>query len=277
MFFRTHPSFAQLAISLLPCLVALAACRPASSQSNATPETYQEVIQKMEERNAKSQEALRLTRSRRRYFAANPRLRHQAYLVVEARFEAPEEESFRVIERSGSASIDQRVFLPLLEAERANARSPAREAVEICRRNYSFTFESFDHTAQVYVFGAAPRTNNKYLFRGRIWVDAEDFAIKRVEGEPAQRPSFWVLKTHFVHEYGKFGDFWFPVRHRTEVELRLLGHSTLSIDYFDYQWQLPAEQARGASCRRPLTSLMVSANSVTKAGGQRDRSFSIAC
>jgi hypothetical protein len=109
--------------------------------------------------------------------------------------------------------------------------------VDICRRNYQFKFLGLDETVRAYVFEVEPRTGNKYLFRGKIWVNAGKYAIQRTEGEPARSPSFWVLRTHFVHEYADFGGFWFPVRHRTDVDLRLFGKSTLEIDYYDYQWQ----------------------------------------
>jgi hypothetical protein len=43
-----------------------------------------------------------------------------------------------------------------------------------------------------------------------------------------------VKRSHFVHEYGKIGNFWLPVSTRSESELRLFGRSQLAIDYFDY-------------------------------------------
>jgi hypothetical protein len=49
------------------------------------------------------------------------------------------------------------------------------------------------------------------------------------------RPSFWVKKTEFEHEYGRIGGYWLPVRHRTRVELKIFGHSTLEIDYGGYR------------------------------------------
>lgn len=91
------------------------------------------------------------------------------------------------------------------------------------------------------MFEAQPRTRSKYLFRGRLWVNPRSFAVQRIEGEPAQSPSFWVKRTHFVHEYSQFGDFWFPVRHSSEADLRLFGRSSLVIEYSDYVWQ-PAER-----------------------------------
>jgi hypothetical protein len=120
-------------------------------------------------------------------------------VAVEARFEAPVGKQFRVAERGGSRAVERRVFVPVLETERVNSRSPAREAVEISRRNYDFTCRHYDATARAYIFQAEPRPANKYLFRGKVWVNAEDFGIQRIEGEPAQRPSFWVRHTSFVH------------------------------------------------------------------------------
>jgi hypothetical protein len=202
---------------------------------------------RMEKANAERQAALQAYWSRRHYVAKNGLLRREARIVVETHFAAPDEKDFRVVERSGSRTVENRVFTPLMENERANARAPAREGVEICRRNYLFSFAEYDSKAQAYVFNVEPRTPNKFLFRGKIWVTAGDYAIQRLEGEPAQRPSFWVRNTHFVHEYAKFGDFWFPVSNRTEVQLRLFGRSTLEIDYMNYEWQPRPDSTRAAS------------------------------
>ncbi len=39
------------------------------------------------------------------------------------------------------------------------------------------------------------------LFEGRIYVDKEDFAIARMEGSPAKKPSFWTTDIDFVPEF----------------------------------------------------------------------------
>ncbi len=217
----------------LPATLLVLLSSAALAQVPLPPE---EVIARLEERNAQRQQALQSYVSQRRYDAANPRLHRAGYAVVELQFQSPDTKTWRVLEKGGSGSIQSRVFVPLLNAEVESATPSGRAATEVSRQNFSFTFVNFDDAARAYVFDAEPRTNNKYLFRGRIWIDADDFAICRVEGEPAQRPSFWVKKTHFVREYAKFGVFWFPVRHRTQVELRLLGSSTMDIDYLHYRW-----------------------------------------
>jgi hypothetical protein len=80
-----------------------------------------------------------------------------------------------------------------------------------------------------------PKTRNKFLYRGKIWVDAKDFAVVRIEGEPGKSPSFWIKKTEIAHRYVKVNDFWLPAENRTESVIRLGGRAILSIEYKDYR------------------------------------------
>ena len=64
--------------------------------------------------------------------------------------------------------------------------------------------------------------------------DSDDFAITRVEGEPAKNPSFWVRNVHVVQRYGRVDRFWLPVMNESKAEARLFGSTDVSIEYFDY-------------------------------------------
>jgi hypothetical protein len=80
-----------------------------------------------------------------------------------------------------------------------------------------------------------PKRQDKSLFRGRIWVDAEDYALARVEGEPAKNPSFWTRNVYFVQQYQKKGPFWFPVMTTSVTDARMFGATDVNIRYFDYK------------------------------------------
>ena len=229
-------------ILFLAVLLVVVSATMAHSQQPPEPE---EVLARMEQRSASRQAALSSAQQLRRYHAASPRLHREGSLLVVYSYTAPEDKRFTVLERSGSQSVYKRVFQPMMEAEQASGVASIREASEISRRNYNFEFLGFEAESHAYIFRAEPRTGNRYLFRGKVWIDADDYAVRRVEGEPAQKPSFWVRRTHFVHEYAKFGEFWFPVRNRTEVDLRLLGHSTFSIDYSEHAWQVSTNAVSG--------------------------------
>ena len=85
-----------------------------------------------------------------------------------------------------------------------------------------------------FVLAIEPKSQNKYLTRGRIWVDADEYAIIRVEGQPAKNPSFWVKSVHFVHDYNKSGPFWFPVSDQSVTDVRIFGATEMTIEYLDY-------------------------------------------
>ncbi len=85
-----------------------------------------------------------------------------------------------------------------------------------------------------YVIAIAPKTPNKYLMQARIWIDADEYAIVRIEGKPAKNPSFWTKSVHFVHKYEKRGSFWFPVSDRSVTDVRIFGSTEVTIEYFDY-------------------------------------------
>jgi hypothetical protein len=87
----------------------------------------------------------------------------------------------------------------------------------------------------MYVLTVEPRTKDKFLDRGRIWVNAEDFAVVRLEAEPSKNPSFWTKNIAVEHVYAKVNDFWLPARNHSVTAIRLGGHADLAIDYRDYQ------------------------------------------
>jgi hypothetical protein len=82
-----------------------------------------------------------------------------------------------------------------------------------------------------------PRVDSKFLYRGSVLVDAEDYAVVQIEAEPAQNPSFWISKTHIHHTYAKAGDFWLPEHNRSESTMRFGGSAVLTIDYGQYTVQ----------------------------------------
>lgn len=80
-----------------------------------------------------------------------------------------------------------------------------------------------------------PRTKDKFLYRGRIWVDAKDFAVVRPEAEPAKNPSFWTKTAEIAQMYMKVSDFWLPACNHSVTAIRVGGHAELTIDYKDYE------------------------------------------
>jgi len=201
----------------------------------------EQILTRMERRYEQQLRAVASYQARRRYSVEHSLLKKPSYLVVDEKYRAPEEKRFQTIERGGPSEVQERVFARLLAVEQETARESVRRQVDLSRRNYQFTFQRFDPVAGAYVFAVEPRGSNPYLLRGKIWINEQDFAVQRIEGEPVQRHSVLVRQTRFIHEFARFGEFWFPVRHHSETDLRLFGRAVLEISYFDYHWQIQKE------------------------------------
>ena len=228
------------AFRLLPTLALLAAGIPAFAQQTtvSAPLSADEVMQRVVQMNEQRANALETYTSIRSYHLECHCLSHKtADMVVRAQYDAPNKKVFTIVSESGSGTVRSRVFKKLLEAEQESMREENQERTAITPQNYTFQLTDYQKIegSEFYVLEASPLTKNKFLFRGRLWVDAKAFAIARVEGEPAVNPSWWTVKTDFKRNYQEIGSFWLPESNESETKVRIFGTAVLTIKYGEYQ------------------------------------------
>jgi membrane peptidoglycan carboxypeptidase len=158
-------------------------------------------------------------------------------MTVEATYDSPSTKEFKVVSQSGSKLILDRVLKKLLESEKEAAQPAISARTQLNRDNYDFEMVGYEasETGGQYVLRVSPKSRSKYVYRGKVWVDGTDFAVTRIEGEPAQNPSFWTKKSEIHHEYKKVQAFWLPARNESVSYIRLGGRATLTIEYKDYR------------------------------------------
>ena len=191
-----------------------------------------QVSLRMTEAMSREREALRNYTVLRHYVLNTSNGNHSAEMLVRVEYANPGGKTFDVVWERGSSGIHKRVFRKLLEAEREAARTDAR----ISPANYDFHLEGSDvlNGRHCYVLRLEPKGQHKYLIRGRIWVDADDFAIVHFDGEPADS-HFWIKSSHVVQRYQKVGRFWLPAINESETEVRIFGRAHLTIESLEYQ------------------------------------------
>lgn len=210
---------------------------PAMAQPPAL--TADEVVSHMEEKNRERDAALRKFEGTRVYhvkyrgFFGN----REAGMTVGVSYTSPNDKEFTIVSQQGSKFVIDHVLKGLLDGEKEAATGENHQRTALDASNYDFTLSSVESSPEgpQYVLNVAPKIDNKFLYRGKIWVDAKDFAVTRIEAEPAKTPSFWIKKTEIKHKYEKVGDFWLPAENKTESWIRLGGHASLSIEYEDYK------------------------------------------
>src|SRR5580658_5195094 len=222
----------MFAIALISILIAT----PEETGPASSPRTTDEVVAAMVSRDAERIAALHGYTAMRRYELENRSRHKRAEMLVKVTSHEDGSRTFETVSASGWGVVLKHVFPRLLEAEVESSRPEARDRSRVTPENYSFemigTEEVRDRPA--YVMAIEPRTKNRFLMRGKIWVDAEDYAIVRIEGQPAKNPSFWIRSVHFTHEYRKNGVFWFPMLDDSVNVVRIVGTTEMRIEYFDY-------------------------------------------
>ena len=158
-----------------------------------------------------------------------------ARMDAEVSYDAVLGKSFRIVAQSGSRLLCDKVLKRALESEMEASRD--RGLTALSEANYRFQLAGSESIAgrPAYVLDAQPLTENKFLFRGKIWVDAVDFAVVKMETEPARNPSFWISRTLIHCSSVKVDSFWLPRQVRTETKVRIGGTAVLTIDYGTYQ------------------------------------------
>jgi hypothetical protein len=159
----------------------------------------------------------------------------EATMQVLVTFTAPDRRDFSVISQTGSKLLLNRVLLKLLDSEREAYRNQSQ--IELSPANYEFDFIGIEKNGNdsCYVLGVRPRKENKFLYRGKIWIDARDFAVVRMQGQPAKSPSFWIRDTQIDTNWAKVDDFWLIQHNHSASHIRMGGMADLNIDYSDYQ------------------------------------------
>lgn len=234
-----HGRRASLGLLLLLCLAA--AAQTAGDTPPAKPEgalTAEDIVERLVHSNLERAQALHRYQGTRVY-----RLQYRGFggardgeMVVDMKYDCLPSKEFTEQSASGS-NVLLKVFRKLLQSEKEALNAEHQKRSALNQENYRFKLLGREDASAgpAYVLEVEPIKKSKFVYRGRIWVDAADFAVVKIEVEPAKSPSFWTKNTEVTHRYTKIGGFWLPAHNRSVSKIRLGGRAELTIEYKDYQ------------------------------------------
>src|SRR5260221_9890814 len=198
--------------------------------------TGDDVIAKMLERNRFRNEQLQRYTAVRTYEIRNAEGKLAAQALVQVEYRAPDKKTFNKTSEKGSGIVRHLVFDRLIQSEGETSAGREHHNSAITTANYTFLFVGAEEAGpfHCFVLEATPKRKDKYLFEGKIWIDAEDFAIVKIAGHPAKKPSFWINRADFVRQYQRIDGFWLPCRDETSVEVRMYGRRVFTVDHQQY-------------------------------------------
>ena len=207
------------------------------SAQSAGPASAADIIRHVATANAVRMARLRSYRSTRVYEVDYKGLggdRH-ARMTLTIDYQAGKK-SFTVLKEEGSKLLLNRVIRKAIESEQEATTDEMRRRSELSEANYNFELlnSENDGQAQQLVLRVIPKRKDKYLYDGKVWIDATDYAIARIEASPAKNPSFWITGATISHTNRSVNGIWLPAKNQSTSKVRLGGHATLTIDYGSY-------------------------------------------
>ncbi len=220
-------------------LVSMAAyCRPASADSGLPPAlSAAQIVDRMQSRDLERAQNLKSYKTLRHYeviyrgFSSKV----EARMDVAVDYDAVSGKNLVIVSQSGSKFLLEKVLKRAVDSEREAFQQKKSTALTTANYRFRLLGQETVQGHSAYILDVEPITPSKFLYRGKIWVDAADFATVKMETEPAKSPSFWISRTRIHYSGVKTNGFWMPRQVVSETSVRIGGMATLTIDYGNYQ------------------------------------------
>jgi hypothetical protein len=198
--------------------------------------TESQVLTELAVRNEERRAALHDYTVLRTYQVVDLKGKVHAEEIGRMEFFSPDKKAFTVTSESGSGLVRHMALNALINSEIEAAAGKEHRDSAVSTDNYSLNLLGEQQLGpyRCFVAEAAPKRRDKYLFEGRVWIDANDYSVVRIEGHPAKKLSFWIQSADFVRQYQKIDGFWLPEKDQTLVKVRLYGMKLLKIDHQNY-------------------------------------------
>jgi len=169
-------------------------------------------------------------------------------VVAEVSFVPPTDKQYVIVKAEGNdrgAGIVRRIL------DHETVMASHWQPHDISSDNYNFALlgrEPIDGH-DCFVLQLSPKRDAVELLRGRAWVDANDFEIRRIEGEAAKSPSMWIKKVNVTLNFGKLNGIWLETSTQAVADVRLAGPHVLTSKALDLR--TATVSARAAKPKAP--------------------------
>ncbi len=196
-------NFSKLA--LVVCVAALSAVAQTPAQSNPAPD-LNTIVNRMMTAQHRNKEQARAITVKRDYQLLDHRQEQKAQVVAHITYMPPDQKEYTI--ESSYGGIGEKILRDVLDKETEQPRDPGRK--ELSTQNYEFQLLGSEslNGHQCYVLALDPKRGDKELIRGRVWVDSETYNIRRIEGNPAKNPSWWIRDLYILMSFADVDGMW---------------------------------------------------------------------
>jgi len=163
-----------------------------------------------------------------------------AEMTVKDSYRRGEGKTYTILSQSGSELVERVGLKPLLENERIINLPANLPSAWFTSANYEMKPDGTEplNGRRCVAIHVVPKRKAPNMIDGKIWVDARDYSIARIEGIASKNPSIFSGTTHMMRDYMQIDGFSMATHARAESNSVFFGRTVVTIDYSDYENKL---------------------------------------
>lgn len=177
-------------------------------------------------------------------FRGKDEIHPAAEMLVKTTYRKQTGKTYDIVSQSGSSIWRNEVLGTLLDNEKRMSQPGNVETALINSSNYEMKLDGNARERlngrDCLVLDITPRRSSQYLFNGKLWVDAQDFAIVQLKGTASKSAFFLVSAAEVTRQYDEIRELPMATHAEAVSGSALLGQTVVKIDYSNYQLDLAA-------------------------------------
>lgn len=207
----------------------------AQEAAAAQPLPLSQIVLRMEAAQAQKHEAGAYELIKQFRVAGAKSSQADSEVVAAVNFEPPSSRSYTIQKSTGSSRGEQVVRHVLQQETQASDKEIEASAVNTQNYNFSYLGEAISDGQACYRLALQPKRKEKNLVVGEALVDQRTFQVRRILGDLAKTPSWWLKKVHVEMGFGNVQGAWLETNLRAEADVRIFGPHTLTSELLDYR------------------------------------------
>lgn len=206
----------------------------AVAQGGATQPDTNSIVNAMLKAQQENKSRVRPFTVKRNYLLLDKQAQQKAQVVATITTLPPDSKEYEIEHSSGG--MGEKVLRDVLSKETEPPKDAQKK--EITRENYNFQLlgqESLDGK-HCYILGLNPKREDKDLIKGKIWVDAETYNIRRLEGSPVKNPSWWIHDLNILMQFAEVDGMWLRTSLHAVANVRFKGKYVMESHDLEYRF-----------------------------------------
>ena len=219
-------------------MLIVALCVPMAAQNAAAGETQLSlpaILGKLSQAQAENHERIRAYIVTREYKLFNgDSNKADSQVMADVSFVPPSTKDFEITKSTGSGQ-GEKVVRKVLAHEQQMSGSWQQTALSADNYDFELLGTEVNDGRRCYVLNMKPKRDSKELIRGRAWVDSESFNVRKIEGELAKTPSWWVKRVQLSLQFDDVQGMWMQTSATASADVRMMGKKVLTARDVNYK------------------------------------------